>query len=149
MRTLVCCFIFLLFFTACGAQSETEEDKWKESSLFNSGSYTMIGEEGKLGFIYNDSEADKFYPNKTNKYMWHFWGESSDLEGKELKVVGTNNDNEQIDIFEGSILYGPINGADAHYPSQMTLPSEGIWRLDAYVGEKLFGSVYVKVYESK
>jgi len=148
MRTLVCCFIFLLFFTACGAQSETEEDKWKESSLFNSGSYTMIGEEGKLGFIYNDSEADKFYPNKTNKYMWHFWGESSDLEGKELKVVGTNNDNEQIDIFEGSIFNGPINGADAHRPSQMTLPSEGIWRLDAYVGEKLFGSVYVKVHES-
>lgn len=149
MRTLVCCFIFLLFFTACGAQSKTEEDKWKESSLFNSGSYTMIGEEGKLGFIYNDSEVDKFYPNKTNKYMWHFWGESSDLEGKELKVVGTNNDNEQIDIFEGSILNGPINGADAHHPSQMTLPSEGIWRLDAYVGEKLFGSVYVKVNESK
>lgn len=148
MRTLVCCFIFLLFFTASGAQSKTEENKWKESSLFNSGSYTMIGEEGKLGFIYNDSEADKFYPNKTNKYMWHFWGESSDLEGKELKVVGTNNDNEQIDIFEGSIFNGPINGADAHRPSQMTLPSEGIWRLDAYVGEKLFGSVYVKVHES-
>ncbi|MCM3784533.1 hypothetical protein M3231_16240 [Neobacillus mesonae] len=58
MRFFVCCFIFLLLFTACEAQSKTKEDQWQESSLFKSGAFTMIGDEGKLGFIYNDSEVD-------------------------------------------------------------------------------------------
>lgn len=42
-------------------------NKWKESPIFESGSYTMIGEEGHLDFIYDDSENLRFFPNKTQK----------------------------------------------------------------------------------
>ncbi|WP_257009368.1 hypothetical protein [Bacillus sp. 7884-1] len=42
----------------------------------------MIGEKERLGFIYDHSEVLIFYPNKTQKYMWHFWGEDKELEGK-------------------------------------------------------------------
>ncbi|MCM3393162.1 DUF4871 domain-containing protein [Cytobacillus oceanisediminis] len=122
------------------------EQKWNQSPLFKSGNYTMIGEKGRLGFIYDDSEVVRFYPNKTQKYMWHFWGEDQEFNGK-LKVVAIHeNDEEQITLVEGG-LGGDNNGADRHAPSNMSLPKSGMWKLDAYIGDELFGSVYVKVHK--
>lgn len=106
----------------------------------------MIGEEGRLGFIYDDGEVVRFYPEKVQKYMWHFWGEHQELEG-ELKIVASHeNDEEEIDVTGGE-LSGANNGADKHIPSQMSLPKSGMWKLDAYIGDRLFGSVYVRVHE--
>lgn len=119
---------------------------WNESSLFESGGYTMIGEEGRLGFIYDDGEEVRFYPNKVQKYMWHFWGEEQELEG-ELKVVATHGIEDEEIYVTGGVLGAANNGADKHAPSNMSLPISGIWKLDAYIGESLFGSVYVKVHE--
>lgn len=122
------------------------EQNWIESPLFDSGDYTMIGEVGRLGFLYEDSQVDRFYPNKNQKYMWHFWGDNKELEGN-LKVIGTHeNDGEQQTVFEGE-LGGANNGADKHAPSNMSLPKSGMWKLDAYIGGSLFGTVFVKVHE--
>ena len=150
-------FIFItiisLVITGCNdekpLQEEALQDNWKESPLFESGGYTMIGEEGRLGFIYDDGEGSRFYPNKTYKYMWHFWGNEDELIG-DFEVLGTHeNSNEEIIIVpkgKNSFL-SPNNGADNHYPTNMTLPKSGMWKLDAYIGDKLFGSVYVKVHK--
>ncbi|QNU34506.1 DUF4871 domain-containing protein [Geobacillus sp. 44C] len=120
---------------------------WKESPLFESNGYTMIGEEGRLGFIYDDSEVTRFYPNKVQKYMWHFWGNEKEFNGG-LKVIATHETGgEPITVLEGLSLGGPNNGADHHVPSNMSLPKSGMWKLDAYIGNKLFGSIFVKVYE--
>jgi hypothetical protein len=121
--------------------------KWNQSPLFKSGNYTMIGEKGRLGFIYDDTEVVRFYPNKTQKYMWHFWGEEQEFNGK-LKIVAIHeiDEEEQITVAEGG-LGGDNNGADRHAPSNMSLPKSGMWKLDAYIGDKLFGSVYVKVHK--
>ncbi|MEK4485657.1 hypothetical protein MHH81_08635 [Psychrobacillus sp. FSL H8-0484] len=92
----------------------------------------MIGEEGRLGFIYDDSEVLKFYPNKTQKYMWHFWGDEKELDGR-LKVIATNQDEgEQVFLTETVHLSGPINGADGSHHTHMSLPKKGIWKMDAY-----------------
>ncbi|MCM3718054.1 hypothetical protein [Fictibacillus phosphorivorans] len=77
--------LFILLLTACTLE------EWKESSLFKSGGYTMIGEKDKIGFIYDNTEVVKFYPSKVQKYMWHLWG-SKDLEGKPFKVVATSQE---------------------------------------------------------
>ena len=120
-----------------------KESELAVSDTFTSGSYTMIGEKGKLGFIYDD--ATTFEAGEPNKYMWHFWGEESELDGP-FKVIGHNQEtNEEIVAFESSELGGPNNGADAHTPSSMQLPSKGIWELDAYVDDELFGTVVVEV----
>ena len=129
-------------------KSETEHqvNKWKESPLFEYGGYTMIGEEGRLGFIYDDSENLRFYPNKTQKYMWHFWGDDEEFNGN-LKVIATyEKEDEKITVVEGG-LGGAHNGADRHAPSNMSLPKSGMWKLDAYIGDKLFGTVFVKVHK--
>ena len=130
-------------------EPKPDNTEWKVSPLFKSGAYTMIGQEGRLGFIYDDLEVSRFYPHKVQKYMWHFWGKPEELKGK-LKVVGVSKETgEQITVFETQALGGANNGADAHTPSGMSLPSSGLWRLDAYIREKYFGSVVVQVHERK
>jgi hypothetical protein len=148
------------FFTmaACDDQTidktVTEQEKvvsaaedWEESPMFQVNDYQMIGEEGRLGFIYDNTESTKFYPDKTQKYMWHFWGNGDELKG-ELKVMAFHKESgEQITVLEGRPLAGPNNGADQHVPSNMSLPIKGLWKLEAYIGNQLFGTVFVKVYE--
>ncbi|PKR76861.1 hypothetical protein CEY16_13690 [Halalkalibacillus sediminis] len=135
--------LFLIFSTIAlfGCTNESSNTK-DPSSTFKAGSYEMIGEEGKLGFIY-DEQGPPFIPGEGNKYMWHFWGDVS--EGDSLKVVGTNQDTgEEEVIIDDIVLGGAHNTADAHTPSSMSVPSEGIWELDAYINNNLFGTVVVE-----
>lgn len=146
MRYLIGFLLLILFLTGCEAEKhDPENTEWKVSFLFNSGSYTMIGQEGRVGFIYDDAELDRFYPDKKQKYMWHFWGEPEELQGS-LKVTGTSKKTgQQITVFEKSHLGGPNNGADAHNPSLMSLPSSGLWKLDVFINEIFFDSIIVEV----
>jgi hypothetical protein len=143
-------FVLSLFLVLTGCNTEklsSENTEWKVSAMFKSGAYTMIGEKDRLGFIYDDSEVTRFYPNKKQKYMWHFWGEPDELIGK-VKIIGTSKETgREITVLEAGGLAGPNNGADAHMPSTMSLPTSGLWRLNAYIGEKYFGSVVMKVYQ--
>ncbi|MDR7074356.1 DUF4871 domain-containing protein [Fictibacillus barbaricus] len=138
--------LLILFLTAC-----TQEEKWKgwqESPLFKADKSTMIGEKGKIGFLYDDSEAVRFYPRKENKYMWHLWG-SKDLPGKTFKVKATSQETGQEITVVESILFGAHNGADAHLPSIMSLPRSGMWKLDGYVDNKRFSTIVVQVHKKK
>ncbi|OEH91047.1 DUF4871 domain-containing protein [Bacillus solimangrovi] len=148
LTTLVILLFISSILIACNentvATNENMED-WKESPIFESDNYTMIGEQERLAFIYGD-ETVKFLPNKVNKYMWHFWGTEEEFNGS-LTVIATHEvSNEQVTVVEDQILGGPNNGADKHVPSIMSLPKSGMWKLDAYIGENLFGSVFVKVH---
>lgn len=150
---LICTVILSLVIAGCNDEEQIKEEviqhNWNESPLFESDNYTMIGEEGRLGFIYDDSEGIRFYPNKVQKYMWHFWGNKDELIG-DFKVLGTHeNSDEEIIIVpkrDNSNL-SPNNGADQHSPTNMMLPKSGMWKLDAYKGDEIFGSVYVKVHK--
>ncbi|ATP40056.1 hypothetical protein CSE16_08340 [Solibacillus sp. R5-41] len=156
-RRLILIFAVILSLVIAGCNDEESIEKkeeviqhnWNESPLFESDGYTMIGEEGRLGFIYDDAEVVRFYPDKVQKYMWHFWGNEDELIG-DFEVLGTHeNSNEKIIIVPkgGNSFLSPNNGADTHYPTNMMLPKSGMWKLDAYIGDRLFGSVYVKVHE--
>ena len=129
--------------------TKTDESKWQESPLFESGSYTMIGEEEKAGFIYDGGEVVRFYENEPQKYMWHFWGSQTELTGP-FKVVGTHeNSSEGIEVVpEGDVLIpSPNNGADHHVPTLMSLHETGMWKLEAVINDKVMGTVYVEVHE--
>lgn len=139
--------VFILILFCLIALAACTEEKWKESSLFYSGSYQMIGTEKKLGFIYDDTKATRFYPGKENKYMWHVWGE--DVAGKNLRVTATKEGStEEIPLVGAVLSSTPHNGADASVPSGFSLPEAGMWKLDAYIDEKLHDSIFVKVHEN-
>ncbi|MGF9975807.1 hypothetical protein ABE042_02140 [Viridibacillus arvi] len=145
-KSLIMIFVIFTILTIIGCN---KKDVWKESSLFESGEYTMIGEKEKLGFIYDDSEVVKFYPDKIQKYMWHFWGTKEELE-RPLKVLATHEDGgDPIVLIGGKNTVKPHNGADMSMPSNMSLPESGMWKMDAYFDDNLFGTVYVKVHEKK
>ncbi|UOR13221.1 hypothetical protein [Halobacillus amylolyticus] len=131
--------IFLL--TSCSNASTSEESP-VEASYFETENYTMLGEEGKVGFILGQNED--LVANNTKKYMWHLWG-NEEFENKDFEVKGINLDNSDEKTLVTSPIAGPNNGADAHIPSNMTFPSEGTWELDILVGGELFYKMTVEI----
>jgi hypothetical protein len=91
--------------------------------------------------------SNPFKAGKEDKYMWLLWAEKSDeLVGKKAKIVGTNKVGERIDIPMRTVTLGGENyGSTAHLPSLFSLPYKGLWRLDVFVEQKLFGSIVVDV----
>jgi hypothetical protein len=155
MKKLFLLSLLMLIILLSGCKSENKVDV-QASPTFTSGVYTLYGVKGKIGIL----APGGFKANVGNKYMWHFWGTKEELSQKPVKVeainlktkkkvktlvdnAGTNNEKMvwEYDASPGA----PNNGADAHLTSGMKLPSSGLWKLDAYLGGKLFGSVVVEV----
>lgn len=116
------------------------EPSWEVSPMFHSGSYEMHGIEKKVGFI----DAG-FIAGKPNKYMWHFWGATKDLDGKFVVKAVKQGDDKLIDVFSSPSLGSSINGADRNAVSMMTLPEKGRWRLLPFVNDRLVESIVVDV----
>lgn len=131
-----------------------EENGLTPSPTFQSGNTEMIGLEGNIAIL-----SPGFIAGKVNRYMWHFWGTEKELNqvpfrveainldtGEKIKALvkgaGTNNMRQ---VWEHEGLAGPNNGADAHIPTSMVLPTSGMWQLDAYLGGKQKGSIVVTV----
>ncbi|MDF2815346.1 MAG: hypothetical protein K0Q81_1546 [Paenibacillus sp.] len=130
------------------------EGSWQASSTFPYDSYTLTGVKGRLGFLNVGLGAGL----PKNKFMWYFWGrddaETRSLFAKKLSIIGTlKGSRTSLTIFEGSIgtpnpnVKPPIpdNDKRAMSPAMMTLPTAGIWRLDAIIDDKWFGSIFVEV----
>jgi hypothetical protein len=147
---IVC--VFLLFLSGCTDKpnigkhenpkvlySEAERKDWKVSPTFQSESATMVGIPNKMAVISGF--------NITDKYMWHFWGDEKTLNQGPLKVIATHQKTglSEDALFVQRIGYTPNNGADASLPSNMTFSKPGLWRLDAYIGDTLFGSIVIDV----
>nr|WP_269846587.1 DUF4871 domain-containing protein [Paenibacillus roseus] len=154
--------LLTIFISSCGTNTqEPNLTKWEVSPLFVSGPYTMIGKEGRLGFIYSDNELSRFYPGKQQKYMWHFWGsdpqKSQAKLGKEVKVIAVSKTTgKEMELMKTKVMQSGSyyvqseiwdNEPAFRVPSMMSLPSPGLWRLDVYIDDKLFDSVVVRVHK--
>ncbi|WIV21115.1 DUF4871 domain-containing protein [Paenibacillus polygoni] len=152
MRNRVILFlIFLIILVGCKSGKETVV---RPSPTFYSDQVAMIGVEKKLGILGPD-----FVVNTANKYMWHFWDTNEELQLKSLRVEAINVKTKQkvkglvkdvstpqeTLVWEYDSIGGPNNGADAHTPSILMLPSSGLWQLDAYLGGEYFESIIVNV----
>lgn len=158
MKKTMLSLLLLAVLVGCSGKSETvKKEDMEVSSTFSipvtfgdgtEGEYVLVGEEGKIGFLVGsgvkgEAGVQSITAGEKNKYMWHLWGEPNELEG-EFEVVGKNIDKDnEVTVFETKSLGGPNNGADAHTPSSMSLPSSGLWELNAYVGGELFGTIVV------
>lgn len=161
--------LFILGMSLTGCTS-TESQDWQESPTFEipytasdgkKSKYVLRGEEGRLGFLIDsyseeDGKPAEFMPivaGQGNKYMWHFWGSAEEVAGK-LKIIGINEKGEKHQILIASdgktweypeFGVNPHNGADTHVPSLMEFPTAGLWMLETYIDDRLFGSVVVNV----
>lgn len=130
-----------------------ENIDWELTGTFISDGYEMRGHKNKIGYLgYEPVPA-----NMKNKYMWHVWG--NNLRGKELTVIALKEGEQKpVPVFYESAakedkmwnhqLGGTNNGADAHIPSLMGLPSPGKWALLVYIDDEYFENIIIEVTES-
>lgn len=163
-------FLSLFLLVGCSEQETKEKvavssNHWKVSPTFDipvdfedgtKGKYVLIGKKDRLGFLVgsggkDDVQINPIIKGKPNKYIWHFWGNVDEFDGP-LKVVGINEIGEKHKIlkndYSGNIGISPYNGATTHVPSSMEFPTAGLWKLEVYIDEKLFGDIVVNVEES-
>lgn len=135
---------------------KVNEENWEESATLvreivvtddgQIGDFIFhIGDNGRLGF----GEYGPFIAGETQKYMWHFWDNKASLT-KPFKVIGVSKETgEEIIVFKNpaNSNLSPKTGPDNPHlvPSSMMLPTPGLWRLEVYFGEEIFGNVVVNV----
>ncbi|MEW9670379.1 DUF4871 domain-containing protein [Ammoniphilus sp. 3BR4] len=136
-------FIFIILLAGCGSEPPPEID-WKVSPTFQSGGQTMRGIEGHLALL-----EKPFKAGQRDEYDWHFWGSTAELAGK-LTVIAVHQETSNTLTLIDRLFMVPVkpqNGADNSAHSVLSLPSSGLWRLDAYINGQMFGSVIVDVQE--
>jgi hypothetical protein len=104
---------------------------------------SWIGIENKIAISNN-----RFFAGHDQKYMWLLWGDKDELFDKDLRVTATHEDGKEITLFESKLM-GPAWGATVSKPSSISLPSEGLWKLDAIVSNHLHGTLIVRVYPNE
>ncbi|MDQ0888926.1 hypothetical protein QFZ81_004014 [Paenibacillus sp. V4I9] len=158
MKRIQLLLILLLFTSLSFGCTSVKKVDVQVSPLFKSGNYQLQGIEGTIGIL----APGGFIANKPNKYMWHFWGTKEELAQTPFKVeaVDLKTGKKQQVLLEnmgtGNKKYvwgfdnlgGTNKQGDAlQIPSGMEFSHAGKWSLNAYLGEKLFGSVVVDVSE--
>ncbi|MBP1933185.1 hypothetical protein [Ammoniphilus resinae] len=158
--------LLILVFVLSGCSTEkvdtnAKEETWQISPSFTipkpspdgkDVAYGLRGTDGKLAIV--DSPV---IAGSNNKQLFHFWGgtpeKTEQLFNKKVKVIGTSQeDGKIVTAFESSIGVPneEIMKPPYHYAESvgyLNLPSKGIWKLDAYIEDELFGSIIVDVQE--
>jgi hypothetical protein len=146
-RKMVILFMFLTLLVVMVAlntdgNNNSTEPNWAVSRTFKFGEHTMIGQPSKLGII----EAT-FIAGKQQGIHWFFWGDQSELVKGTFKLIAQKRGLQPIILVENSAIAYGTKGAEAQVPMLLTLPSDGLWKLNVYIDNKLYGSVVVKVYK--
>jgi len=131
---------------------------WEESPTFEvpisvGSEYVLIGEQGKFGFLigpYRIEAGERKYDlpivaERPNKYMWFLWGSKELLQGSFAVTAVKEGSRQEIGVVSPLGLGSQSSLDYTQIPTTMNLPEPGMWRLNAYVGNRLFGSVYVRV----
>ena len=145
---------------ACSDQSEDSqkdtEDGWSESPAFELGDYEVIGKEERIAI-----DHIPFVAGENEHYVIYFWGEQEELMNGPVKIEAFHESSEEkkkaiVDMAgtenEEKVweTTAPQVGKEqAHLPLVLSLPTEGVWRLDVYLGDELFDHIYVKVEASE
>jgi len=126
------------------SESDFEKIDWdKKAVILNRG---IVGNKNKSGVIGADVPSIDAKP----KWMWHLWGIENPM-GTELTVVGLHRETNTVHpiLTTGwtTGLGGPNNGADAHAPSNVTIPMAGEWAILLYTDDELFDVLIYEINE--
>jgi len=111
---------------------------WKPSALhketYQQESMTYLGEK-PVRII-----AGEFYENQADKVVWLLNG----LRANKVELVGIHENGQRYYLGDWE-AGGPLYDAERHFPSAITLPEPGIWKLQVLAGDVHFGQVFVEV----
>ncbi|MBU8880462.1 DUF4871 domain-containing protein [Bacillus sp. FJAT-29790] len=114
--------------------------------------YTLRGLKGKAFYL----DTGELKAGVAYKTRWFFWGDDlKEDPGQWLRITAVQKDTgkkENIVVSDNWEINNPqyvdmkdVLKAQASQHVMMTLPSPGLWRLDAYIGDKYYASIVVKV----
>lgn len=103
--------------------------------------FEVIGQQGRVAVMAHDLIA-----GQGDKHMWFLWG---DTGGKSIRVLAEQQaTGKQIELLGKRPLGGPLHGADGHLPTSLVFPDSGMWRMDVYVDDAMYGQINVSVKEA-
>ncbi|MEY9971097.1 hypothetical protein ABH966_001463 [Lysinibacillus sp. RC46] len=116
--------------------------------------YQKAAEFGERGIIGNANKSGVIGADmpslNTQKWMWHIWGIEEGQDTK-LTIVGYHKDSKTVHpiLVDGWTigLGGPANGADAHAPSNVTIPKPGEWAILLYTNGSYFDTLIYDITE--
>lgn len=125
-------------------ESDFKSIDWDKKAV-EFGERGIIGNAGKSGVIGANMPS-----LTTQKWMWHLWGIEEGRDTK-LTIVGYHKDSKTVYpiLVDGwSIgLGGPVNGADAHTPSNVKIPKPGEWAILLYTNGSYFDTLIYDINE--
>jgi hypothetical protein len=141
--------IFVVIFTGCkNNEASITTSVWKESGTVELTTTNDKGEKIKAHWLGEQGRLaisnSPFYAGQKQKYMWLLWGEKEEIVGNTLKVTAISENGDEETIWESNLV-GTNWGATASSPSSLVLKTNGLWQLNAYVNNKLHGTIIVKV----
>lgn len=159
MKKITLFLSLIVMLVGCSEGKKTDaEENWDVTSTFTVKSEdhetVLRGVDGEVAFL----NTMEFIVGQQGKTRWFFWGEElKEINegnfkligihkgtGEEQTLVDSNNweivNPEYKDVETKSIL-----GAQSSQHTVFSIPSPGLWRLNAYIGEKFYGSIVVEV----
>ncbi|PHA01147.1 DUF4871 domain-containing protein [Bacillus pseudomycoides] len=121
---------------------------WEESPSFEHDKISLKGIENKVALV-----DTTWIANQPKKYMWFFLAPNPP-SGKLTIVALKQGSTKLVPVFfqderTGNVWTAPqeITKDITSISSIMSLPSAGLWLLNVYIGEKLYGQIVVHVEE--
>lgn len=144
-------FAVVTLISGCSNDESVISKEWKETGTVELTTTNDEGKQIKADWLGDEGRIaisnTPFVAGQTQKYMWLLWGNKDEIVNKPLKVIATSETGEELTVVE-RILGGENWGATAASPSGFSLPTKGLWKLNAFVGEKLHGTLIVNVNEA-
>jgi hypothetical protein len=151
LTAIVFAFVTLMSGGCTSSDKSVTSNEWKETGTIELTAIDGNGEQIKANWLGEKSRIainnNPFVAGKTQKYMWLLWGNKDELVGRPLKVTATSETGEEQTVVE-SVLGGENWGATASSPSGFRLPTKGLWKLNVFVSDELYGTLIVKVNEA-
>lgn len=138
------CVVLFLFSTAAQNSPSTLPDTtgspWQPSALH---SERLAGE---AAAYYGEKPVrvitGEMYEKQTQKALFLLNGPF--VAGDSVQLVGENQQGERIDLGKYAIG-GKLYDADGHFPTGLTLPHAGVWKIEVRYRNDLLGSVFLQI----
>ncbi len=170
-KSLVALFVLFLSISvlaACSDSSEAENSEeeteententdngWSVSPTFEVGQSEVRGKENRLAI-----DNIPFTAKENDTYVIYFWGEQEELMKGPVKIEAvhesTGDTEKAIVDYAGTedeekvweTGSPQVGGDQAHLTVNLSLPYEGLWRLDVFIADEKFDSIIVEVNEA-
>jgi hypothetical protein len=160
MRRLVLIVTVLLFLVGCAMDEKAialpdDLPDFVQESDFKSIDWdkraTEFGERGIIGNANKSGVIGADMPSLSiQKWMWHIWGIKEGQDNK-LTIVGYHKDSKTVHpiLVDGWTigLGGPVNGADAHAPSNVKILKPGKLAILLYTNGSYFDTLIYDINE--